>query len=98
MSATSLMIRCIAMIAGIYMADVIGSEGIGLYRLPVSIYFFIASAVSSGFSLTVTRLTADYLSMGKRSAAKYAVEKCMMILIVQRRVPFQVQLNNPFPE
>ena len=79
MSATSLMIRCIAMIAGIYMADVIGSEGIGLYRLTVSIYFFFASAVSSGFSLTVTRLTADYLSMGKRSAAKYAVEKCMMI-------------------
>ena len=82
MSASSLVIRTIAMFSSIYMSDTIGSEGIGLYRLIVSIYLFFASAVSAGFSLTVTRLVTDYMSLNKASNAKFAAERCMLISFI----------------
>ena len=79
MAATALLIRIIAMFSGIYLSDTIGSEGMGLYRLILSVYFFFASAVSTGFSLTTTRLVTDFLSLGNKAQAKFAAEKCMLI-------------------
>lgn len=70
------------MLSGIYMADKIGSEGIGLYRLILSIYFFFASAVSAGFSLTVTRLVTDYFSVGEYAKAKFAAQRCMILSLI----------------
>lgn len=82
MSASALIIRSIAMFFGIYMAERIGSEGIGLYRLIISIYVFFASAVSAGFSLTVTRLATDYFSVGEGSKARFAAQRCMILSFI----------------
>ncbi len=82
LSSSSLLIRTIGLFAGIYLADKIGTEGLGLYRLIISVYFFFASAVSSGFSLTVTRLVTDLSSDGKPAQARYATERCMALSVL----------------
>lgn len=65
--ATSLILRSVGVLFRIWLADNIGSEGMGLYQLIFSVYMLAATFATSGVSTAVTRLVADEESHGQRA-------------------------------
>lgn len=59
LTSANIITRILGFIYRIYMSNVIGAEGMGLYQLIVPIYMLIWSMSSSGFSTTISKLTAQ---------------------------------------
>ncbi len=57
--ATSFILRCAGIIFKIFLADKLGSEGMGLYQLIFSVYVLFSTFASSGISTAVTRLVCE---------------------------------------
>jgi len=60
MTAFALVCKLLGTFLRLYTASRIGSEGMGLYSLIMSVYTLFATAATSGFTLTVSRLAAKY--------------------------------------
>ncbi len=71
LTAANLITRILGFIYRIYMSNAIGAEGMGLYQLIMPVYMLIWSISSSGFSTTISKLTAqenankNYGNMGR---------------------------------
>jgi stage V sporulation protein B len=61
------------------MSKKVGPEGLGLYELVCSIYFFLASFSTSGICLAITRLIADCEAVNQKQKAKLIFRKCLLI-------------------
>lgn len=59
LTLTSQLLRVIGIYLMAYMSGKIGSEGIGLYQLIMSVYMLAATFASSGIGIAVSRLTAE---------------------------------------
>lgn len=79
MTATSLLLRVAGMFFRIYMANKIGSEGMGLYQLIFSVYMLAATFATTGICTAVTRLVADALESGSGRAAKRILLRAIII-------------------
>lgn len=66
------------MVFRIFLSDTLGTEGLGLYQLIISVYVVFAAVSSSGISLCTTRLYADYTAVGDCGKALYAVQRCLL--------------------
>lgn len=82
MTFSALLIRCMAMVFRVYLADVIGAEGVGLYQLIMSIYLFFASVSTAGVTLCATRLFGDLYAQGNYGQARYSIERCIVISLI----------------
>jgi len=69
------------MIFDIYLANVIGSEGIGMFGLVMSVYFLCITFANSGISLATTRLVSEELAVSSEAGAKIAIKKCLLLSI-----------------
>ena len=77
---TALLITQIAAIYfNTYISSVIGAEGMGIYRLVITVYAFSATFATSGITLAVTRLVTDSLAFKRFGEAKRAVAVCMAV-------------------
>lgn len=65
--ATGLILRSVGVFFRVWIADTIGSEGMGLYQLIFSVYMLAATFAASGVSTAVTRLVADEEQNGQRA-------------------------------
>lgn len=79
LTAFSLLARTIAMSFRVYLAGQIGAEGIGLYQLICTIFFFTSTFAVSGISLTVTRLVTDELAKGNEDCARAVTARCFAL-------------------
>ncbi len=79
LTSASLINMTIGMFFRIYMSNKVGAEGIGLYQLVISIYFFAATFSTTGISLTVTRLVTDFIVKEQYEKAKSVIVKCMSL-------------------
>ncbi len=68
--ATSLILRSVGIVFRTYLADKIGSEGMGVYQLIFSVYMLAATFATSGVSTAVTRLVSENIDKGKKAVAK----------------------------
>lgn len=59
LTMANLITRLLGFVYRIYMSNEIGAEGMGLYQLIMPIYMLIWSISSSGFSTTISKLTAE---------------------------------------
>lgn len=80
--STALVARIMGIIFRVYMSNKIGAEGIGLYQLILIIYLFVATLVTQGISLSVTRIVTDYLAVGNCKSAISATRRCIIFGIV----------------
>ncbi len=78
LSLSSLIIRAIGMAFGVRAASVMGAEMLGRYRLTVSLYTFFFLLVTSGLSVTATRLAGDFLAAGECRKASYIRDKTIL--------------------
>ncbi len=79
MTATSLALRVVGMFFRIYLANKIGSEGMGLYQLIFSVYMLAATFATTGICTAVTRLIADALESGSGRAAKRILLRAVLL-------------------
>lgn len=69
------------MLFDIYLANVIGSEGIGMFSLVMSIYMLCITFANSGINLATTRLVSEELAVNSSTGAKIAIKKCLLLSI-----------------
>lgn len=78
LTVTSLALRTVFTAFGVYLSRKIGTEGMGLYKLIMSVYMFAVTLATSGIGLTTTRLVAEELANGTRNSVKAAMLRCML--------------------
>ncbi len=59
LTTANIITRVLGFVYRVYMSNVIGAEGMGLYQLIVPIYMLVWSISSSGFTTTISKLTAQ---------------------------------------
>ncbi len=92
LTATSLLLRFAGIIFKIWLASLIGSEGIGLHQLVFSVYMLVSTFASSGICTAVTRLVSEELAVGSKKSCirilRRAVELSLIIAILSSAVVF----------
>ena len=73
MTATTLLMRTIAMVFQVYVAGKIGAAGIGLFQLVLSVYTLATTVAQSGIRLAATRLVAEQVGRRDEPAIRRAV-------------------------
>ncbi len=81
LTAANLITRVMGFFYRIYMSEAIGAEGIGLYQLVMPIYILSWSITSSGFSTTVSRLTARENARGNHSNINRLIITAVLLCI-----------------
>ena len=67
LTATSFLMRTIAVSFNVYLTDKIGTDGIGLFQLIISVYTMAVTFASGGIRLASMRLVADNTATGRYS-------------------------------
>ncbi len=83
LTVSSLVLRFAGIIFKVWLAALIGSEGIGLYQLVFSVYVLAATFATSGISTAVTRLVAEEAALGsKKGTLKILIRSIEISLLV----------------
>ncbi len=77
MTATSLFLRSIGVAMNVYLSNIIGAVGMGVFSLLMSIYSFAVTLATSGINLATTRLVAEEIARGREKSALAAMKKCL---------------------
>ena len=77
MTASALILRTVGMFFRVWLADRIGSEGMGLYQLIFSVYMLAATFATGGISTAVTRLVAEELEKGTPRSVKQILSRAI---------------------
>ncbi len=64
LTATGFVVKAIGFVYRIFIANSIGSEGLGLYQLVTPIYSLIVLVLTAGVSIAVSRFVAEEISRG----------------------------------
>lgn len=81
LSAASFITRVLGFIFRIYMSNLMGAEGMGLYQLIFPIYMLIWSATSAGISLSVSKMVAEFTSKKQHANAIRTLRVALLISI-----------------
>ena len=91
LSAVALLSRSVAMIFSAFLAAAIGSEGVGLFTLVMTVYSFALTLATSGVGLAVTRIVAASPEKRRatlRAALSYSgifgLASCLLLLFLAR--------------
>ena len=68
LTSSGLVLRVLGMVFRVYIAASLGSEGMGLYQLILSVYTVFVSLASAGINVASTRLAAQSLARGRGMA------------------------------
>ncbi len=81
LTVTSLILRTAGIIFKVWLAKIIGEEGVGLYQLTFSVYVLASTFAASGICTAVTRLIAENQNAG-RAAVKRIMHRSVFITLV----------------
>lgn len=68
LTISSLLVRTIGMISMMFLSQILGSEGIGIYELMISLYMTAVIFGSAGLSASVSRMAAEALGKNKKAS------------------------------
>ena len=66
LTASSLVMRASSIGYRTYLSSKIGTAGMGLYQLVMSVFILAITVSTSGISLAVTRIVTDTITKGRR--------------------------------
>ncbi len=66
----------------VYISNIIGAEGVGLYQLTFSVYLLFITFSCSGISIAVTRIVSEQIAVKNTIAARSAFIKCIWLSII----------------
>lgn len=76
---TSFLLRFAGIIFKVWLAALVGSEGIGLYQLIFSVYLLVSTFASSGISTAVTRLVSEELAVGSKTGVLKIMRRAIIL-------------------
>lgn len=82
LTVSSLILRFAGIIFKVWLASLIGSEGIGLYQLIFSVYMLVSTFASSGISTAVTRLIAEETALGSKKGCVRILRRSIELTII----------------
>ena len=82
LTASSIILRFAGIIFKVWLAAEIGSEGVGLYQLTLSLFVLAAAFTQSGLPTAVTRLVAGENALGSKGAIKKIMSFAFRINLV----------------
>ena len=77
MTATALLIRTAGVFFSAYLSRKIGSAGIGIYQLIMSVYSLAVTLATSGIRFTATRLVSEELGRENPAGVRRALRACL---------------------
>lgn len=78
LSACTLLMRTVSVAFNAFCVNKVGSEGMGLFSLVMSVYTFAVTLATSGVNLAATRLVALYYGKNEGKSVKSAMFKCLI--------------------
>lgn len=78
LSGCTLLMRTVSVAFNAFCVNKVGSEGMGLFSLVMSVYTFAVTVATSGVNLASTRLTALYYGKNQGKSVKSAMGKCFL--------------------
>lgn len=92
LTVSSLLLRFAGIIFKVWLAAIIGSEGIGLYQLIFSVYVLASTFATTGINTAVTRLIAEELALGNKNGClkilRRAIEISLLIALASVAIVF----------
>ncbi len=82
LTLSTIIIRSVAMGFQVYISNLIGAEGIGIFELVMSVYGLAAVIGGSGIRVTSTCLIAEEFGYGRTHGVKKAVRQCLLYGVV----------------
>ena len=82
LTASSLILRFVGIIFKVWLAQVIGSEGLGLYQLIFCVYVLAATFATSGICTAVTRLVAEELALGTKKGTLKILRRSIELTLI----------------
>lgn len=79
LTAATTIVRIVGMAFRIYLANMLGAVGMGLYQLILSVYFLMVTLATSGIRVAVSRLISEELSLGRYSNAKKVLSQSIFL-------------------
>lgn len=79
LTGASLLARSLSLGFRVFVSNKIGAEGIGLYQLICTVFFFAVTFSTAGISLSVTRLVTDALARGHSSYLRNILKKSLFL-------------------
>ncbi len=79
---TSVFMRLVSMLFNVWLTNKIGTEGMGLFSLVLSVYSLATTLALSGINLSATRLVSQELAQNSSQGAKKAVTVCTVYSLI----------------
>lgn len=79
LTVTTTIVRIVGMLFRIYLANILGAEGIGLYQLILSFYLLMVTLATSGIRIAVSRLISEELALRNYSNAKRVLSQSIVL-------------------
>ena len=77
LTGSALVMRCIAMAFQVWLVGRIGSDGIGLFQLVMSVSMLCTTFAISGIRFAATRLISEELGLGRGDGVGMAMRRCL---------------------
>jgi len=82
LTVTSLFVRAAGFLFRIYLSNMVGAEGMGIYSLIMSVYGLCTTVATSGVSIAVSRLVAEQLSLGRSANAVRVLRRSVSLSLL----------------
>jgi len=79
LGASALFVRTIGFAFRVYLSNVMGAQGMGLYSLIMSVYTLSVTVATSGVSAAVAKLAAEHIAVGKKAMARRILRKAIAL-------------------
>ncbi|MDR2908884.1 MAG: polysaccharide biosynthesis protein [Oscillospiraceae bacterium] len=77
LSASALFVRMIGFFFRVYLSNTLGSQGMGLYSLIMSVYSLSITLATSGISTAVSKLAAEQFALGSAPGARKLLRRAI---------------------
>lgn len=82
MTITSSILQLVGIIFNIYISNKIGSEGVGLFSLIMSVYTFGITLASFGINLASTKIVANQMAFNNKNGAIKVLFQCIFLSFI----------------
>ena len=82
LTATALILRGLGLFFRVYLSNIIGAEGMGLYQLIFSVYMLAYTFATSGICTAVTRLCADEIVCGTKKTVLKVLRRAVQLSVI----------------
>ncbi|HBD63244.1 MAG TPA: hypothetical protein DC038_02290 [Clostridiales bacterium] len=82
LTVATTVVRVVGMAFRIYLANVLGAEGIGLYQLILSMYMLMVTLATAGIRVAVSKLMSEELALRNYSNAKKVLRQSIFLSLL----------------